>query len=223
MSEVFKWRVWCSTDSKFVYGWAETEPTNCFENIGHSIDTSKTASIRTLREEVQTYPKGSGVRFRSMCFTDTHEPFEVACAEGKKLVMMISKCVFDEKIVDLPHIVFEVLAYIGGQWVIVDQDYYKDLADLIVDADEKAETPDGVWTLNFNWPTLDNPLRDSTVLSYGTKVKVYMTTDAEHAPGPLTAYTPITEGQKPTWPDPPPAVELAHVCFHCIAYNEDEI
>lgn len=223
-TEVKLYRVWCNDESAHILTWNDVAPTTCPNNNGHTIDTNKTTIVRHVSEEAQTYPKGSGVRFRSKCFTDDHLPFEVVCVSGKKLVMMISKCVFDEKIVNLPHIVFEVLVSDGqGGWIIADQNYYNDLADLIVDADEKNESPDGVWTLNFNWPTLENPLREPTIIQYGMKIKVYMTLDSEHAPGAYTPYTEIGSGDKPTWPDPAPNVELAHVCFHCIAYDEDEI
>jgi hypothetical protein len=42
---VNKYRIWCNTESANVFGWAETEPTTCPNNTGHSIDTSKTAIV----------------------------------------------------------------------------------------------------------------------------------------------------------------------------------
>jgi hypothetical protein len=223
MASVYYWEVWCETEQAWVAVWNTEEPTVCPNNNGHTITSDKTRQVSQISTNPDLYPKGSGVRFRSNCFTDDHLPFEMVCVEGKKLLMMVSKCVFNQNIVNLPHIVFEVLAYVGDAWVIVDQNYYNDLADLVVDSDEKYQSSEGVWTLDFNWPTLENPIREPTVIQYGMKVKVYMTLESKHAPGALTAYTPITSEQKPTWPDPAPDVELAHVCFHCVAYNENEI
>ena len=48
---VNKYRVFCDTDEKYVEVWAETEPTTCPENNGHSIDTSKTVIVETLTQE----------------------------------------------------------------------------------------------------------------------------------------------------------------------------
>ena len=46
---VYQYRVWCSTDSKWVYtDYRESAPTACPENNGHAIDTSKTAIVDSL-------------------------------------------------------------------------------------------------------------------------------------------------------------------------------
>lgn len=50
-TEVNKYRVWCSTDSKYVEVWAEDEPTTCPENTGHIIDAEKTVIVETLSED----------------------------------------------------------------------------------------------------------------------------------------------------------------------------
>jgi len=42
---LYKYRVYCSTDSKHEYTWvdeADGEPTTCPTNTSHTIDTSKT-------------------------------------------------------------------------------------------------------------------------------------------------------------------------------------
>ena len=42
---VKKYRVYCNDESAFVTGWSETEPTVCFNNIAHAIDTNQTAIV----------------------------------------------------------------------------------------------------------------------------------------------------------------------------------
>jgi len=46
-AEVYKYRVWCNTDSKWEYVWAEVEPTVCPVDTAHPIDTAKTAVVST--------------------------------------------------------------------------------------------------------------------------------------------------------------------------------
>ena len=50
---VYKYKVWCNTDSKYIEIWATTEPTTCPENNTHTIDTSKTS---ILEELTKTFP-----------------------------------------------------------------------------------------------------------------------------------------------------------------------
>jgi len=45
MAIVNKYRVWCDTDNKWVFVWAQTEPTLCPENPAHTIDSAKTAIV----------------------------------------------------------------------------------------------------------------------------------------------------------------------------------
>ncbi len=47
MTTIYKWRVYCTTDSKYETGWAEAEPTVCFANTAHSIDSQKTVILET--------------------------------------------------------------------------------------------------------------------------------------------------------------------------------
>ena len=51
MSEIYKYRVYCTTDSKYVNGWYETEPDFCPENNTHTIDSSKTSILDSRKEE----------------------------------------------------------------------------------------------------------------------------------------------------------------------------
>lgn len=47
---VYKWRVWCNTDSKYVDVWKDVEPSACPENNGHTIDTAKTTIVDEVNE-----------------------------------------------------------------------------------------------------------------------------------------------------------------------------
>ena len=47
---IYKWRIWCNTDNKWVEGWSEIAPTTCFENNTHTIDSTKTSIIETITE-----------------------------------------------------------------------------------------------------------------------------------------------------------------------------
>jgi len=48
---VYKYRVWCETDSKYVEVWGQSAPTVCPENDGHSIDLVKTAIIESVSQD----------------------------------------------------------------------------------------------------------------------------------------------------------------------------
>lgn len=48
---VYKYRVWCDTDSKYVEVWGEAAPTVCPENDAHSIDPVKTAIIDSVTQD----------------------------------------------------------------------------------------------------------------------------------------------------------------------------
>lgn len=50
-STVYKYRVWCDTDSKYVETWSDTEPTDCPENNGHTIDTAKTTILESISQD----------------------------------------------------------------------------------------------------------------------------------------------------------------------------
>jgi len=40
MTDVFKYRIYCITESQYVYSWAEEEPTTCPNNTEHTIDAN---------------------------------------------------------------------------------------------------------------------------------------------------------------------------------------
>jgi len=48
MADLFKYRVYCETDSVYETIWAETEPTTCPVNTSHSITSSATSIIDTI-------------------------------------------------------------------------------------------------------------------------------------------------------------------------------
>jgi len=54
MATVYKYRVWCNTESGWQYVWAEEEPTVCPNNTGHTIDSDKT-SISESSGDAQAY------------------------------------------------------------------------------------------------------------------------------------------------------------------------
>jgi hypothetical protein len=61
MSIVNKYRIYCNTEATHVYEWAESEPTDCPNNVGHSIDSSKTTIVDTIGDE---YPKTTDGKMR---------------------------------------------------------------------------------------------------------------------------------------------------------------
>ena len=54
MSTINKYRVWCDTDSKWEYMWAETTPTKCPTNTAHSIDSAKITIVDKVTEDLMT-------------------------------------------------------------------------------------------------------------------------------------------------------------------------
>lgn len=54
MTTVYKYRIYCSTDSNYEYTWAETEPTTCPTNTAHTIDASKTTIVATKEPDTIT-------------------------------------------------------------------------------------------------------------------------------------------------------------------------
>jgi hypothetical protein len=47
----FKYRVWCNTESDYVYVWADSPPSECPNNHTHSINTDNIAYVQ-VREEI---------------------------------------------------------------------------------------------------------------------------------------------------------------------------
>ena len=48
-TSLYRYRVWCENDNTYKYVWSTSEPSNCPENAGHSITSSKTSIIQTLK------------------------------------------------------------------------------------------------------------------------------------------------------------------------------
>lgn len=49
MSTVYKYKIYCNTESLWVEGWDTVVPTNCFNNNGHTIDTNFTTQIDLVK------------------------------------------------------------------------------------------------------------------------------------------------------------------------------
>lgn len=47
-----RYRIWCVTENAYVYEWAETEPSDCPNNNGHTITSSLTSIIDTVSDAV---------------------------------------------------------------------------------------------------------------------------------------------------------------------------
>lgn len=44
---LYQYRIWCNTESAYVYRWTETQLTICPNNNGHTIDGSQTKIVAT--------------------------------------------------------------------------------------------------------------------------------------------------------------------------------
>ena len=56
MSDVYKYRIWCNTDSQYEYWYLDKDaaaPTTCPTDTGHSIDGAKTSVVETIPNEIQ--------------------------------------------------------------------------------------------------------------------------------------------------------------------------
>ena len=51
MTTVYKYRLWCETESTHVYTWDESEPSVCPNNSSHSIDVSRTTIDAVVGED----------------------------------------------------------------------------------------------------------------------------------------------------------------------------
>lgn len=47
-----RYRIWCVTENAYVYEWAETEPTDCPNNNGHTITSNLTSIVDTVSDAV---------------------------------------------------------------------------------------------------------------------------------------------------------------------------
>lgn len=52
--KIYKWRIYCETETAYVYNWASSEPTDCPNDSGHSIDSTKTAIVDSIETEEVT-------------------------------------------------------------------------------------------------------------------------------------------------------------------------
>ena len=62
---VYKYRVWCATEGKYVHVWAEEEPTTCPENNAHAIDPARTAVVDEVSEVFPQSDLGAKVAVHS--------------------------------------------------------------------------------------------------------------------------------------------------------------
>jgi len=68
MIVVNKYRVWCSTEGAYVYGWGVTEPTTCPTDTAHTIDSTKTTIDATVEEntvEIKEENTPTGGQYKS--------------------------------------------------------------------------------------------------------------------------------------------------------------
>ena len=59
MTSLYKYRIWCTTDSKEEERWDTDEPTTCPSNNTHTIDSSKTRIIQTIEENLVLIDEGT--------------------------------------------------------------------------------------------------------------------------------------------------------------------
>lgn len=65
MTEVNKYRVWCDTESAYVYTWDTVEPTTCPNNNGHTINSSLTTITETVSTSTVTAEENSNGYFET--------------------------------------------------------------------------------------------------------------------------------------------------------------
>ena len=66
MADLYKYRIWCETESAYFSIWAEEAPTVCPNNNGHTIDESKTSiTEENLDEGPKTGPDGKMMVYES--------------------------------------------------------------------------------------------------------------------------------------------------------------
>lgn len=52
MTTIYKYRVYCNSDTRYETAWGETEPLTCPVNTNHTIDRSKTVIIDTITQSI---------------------------------------------------------------------------------------------------------------------------------------------------------------------------
>lgn len=64
MSQVYKYRIWCSTENAYRYIWRDGEqgaPTTCPEDTAHSVDTNKVTVVDTADIAEELYSEYGGL------------------------------------------------------------------------------------------------------------------------------------------------------------------
>ena len=78
MTVVNKYRLWCTTDNKYVTEWAPTEPTDCPENAAHGVDAAKTAIMEVSGGDAPQTSDGKPIVLPQLLRGDI-----LACFAGK--------------------------------------------------------------------------------------------------------------------------------------------
>jgi hypothetical protein len=47
-TSINKYKIYCNTEAVYVYGWKETTPTTCFNNVAHSVNTNSVQLLDTI-------------------------------------------------------------------------------------------------------------------------------------------------------------------------------
>jgi hypothetical protein len=61
----FKFRVWCNTENDYAYVWADSAPSQCPNDAGHTVDHNKTSIIQTRPEYIIDPVKGPDLKIIS--------------------------------------------------------------------------------------------------------------------------------------------------------------
>ena len=73
MTDIYKWRVFCTTTSTYQFVWAEDEPTTCPTDTSHTIDPSKSVIVEvreenTVKIKEENTPTGGNFRAETVAF-----------------------------------------------------------------------------------------------------------------------------------------------------------
>ncbi len=52
MTTIYKWKIYCITDSKWEYVWSETAPTTCPTDTGHTVNPNSVSDIEVISETI---------------------------------------------------------------------------------------------------------------------------------------------------------------------------
>jgi hypothetical protein len=61
----FRYRIWCETESAYVYHWADSVPTECPNDAGHTIDVNKIAYDKARDEFIFDSTNGPDLKIKS--------------------------------------------------------------------------------------------------------------------------------------------------------------